>query len=80
MPQSQPIHDASKIEDTVLALLGAFAFDGGRVWKRFDFEVMEALHAKGLISDPRGRAESVYLTETGLLRARSLADRLFRPD
>ena len=56
------MYDNQKIEDAVLALLGAFEFENGRVWKRFDFEVMLALAEKGLISDPRGRAESVHLT------------------
>jgi len=34
---------------------------------------MEALHKKGYISDPRGRAESVCLTETGMVSAKELA-------
>ena len=70
-------YDEAKIEDTVLALLGAFEFDNGRAWKRFDFDVMEALFAKGLITDPRGKQESVYLTEAGVVRAKSLAQSMF---
>jgi hypothetical protein len=58
--------DQKKIEEAVLALLGAFEFDNGRAWKRFDFGVMDALAEQGLISDPRGRAESVYLTPEGM--------------
>lgn len=77
MTQPGPVYDTPKIEDAVLALLGAFEFDNGRVWKRYDFDVMDALHAKGLITDPKGRAESVYLTEIGLQRAKELADRAF---
>lgn len=57
------------MEQTVLALLGALEFENGRVWKRYDFVVMDAPHAKILITDPRGRAESVYLTEEGMRRA-----------
>jgi hypothetical protein len=70
-------YDDARIEETVLALLGAFEFDNGRAWKRFDFDVMEALFAKGLITDPRGKQESVYLTEAGLVKARSLAQSMF---
>lgn len=77
MNQSGPVYDACRIEDTVLALLGTFEFDNGRVWKRYDFDVMDSLHSQGLITDPHGRAESVYLTETGMFRAKELADRLF---
>lgn len=63
--------------DTVLALLGVFEFDNGRVWKRLDFSVMESLAEQGLISDPRGRAESVHLTPEGLAKAKALAQQLF---
>lgn len=71
------MHDLKRIEEAVLALLGAFEFENGRAWKRFDFDVMESLAAQGLITDPRGRAESVYLTAEGMARAKALADRMF---
>ena len=70
-------YDDAKVEDAVLALLGVFEFENGRAWKRFDFDAMEALFAKGLISDPRGRQESVHLTEACLLKAKSLAQWMF---
>ncbi len=66
-----------KIENAVLALLGACQFEDGRTWKRYDFAVMEALCAQGYISDPRGKAESVLLTPEGQDRARQLARELF---
>ncbi len=69
--------DDAKFEDAVLALLGVFEFENGRAWKRFDFDVMEGLFTKGLISDPRGKQESVHLSEAGILRAKSLAQRMF---
>ena len=71
------MYDDQKIEDAVLALLGVFEFENGRAWKRFDFDLMEALANKGLISDPRGRAESVRLTSDGMARAKALAQQLF---
>jgi len=71
------MHDPKRIEEAVLALLGAFEFDNGRAWKRFEFGVMESLAAQGLISDPHGRSESVYLTPEGLARAKVAADKLF---
>lgn len=70
-------HDEAKIEEAILALLGVFEFDNGRVWKRYDFAVMDALHAKGLITDPRSRHESVYLTDDGMVRAKALAAEYF---
>jgi len=77
MHPSDPTYDASKIEDAVLALLGALEFDHGRAWKRYDFDVMDSLHAKGMITNPAGRTESVHLTEAGLRRAKELAGHLF---
>ncbi|WP_084383621.1 DUF6429 family protein [Hydrogenophaga flava] len=66
-----------KIEETVLALFGAFEFEDDRAWKRFDFDVMQSQADQGWISDPRGRAESARLTPEGQARAKALADRLF---
>jgi hypothetical protein len=70
-------YDQLKIEEVVIALLGALEFDNGRVWKRYDFAVMDALHEKGLITDPRGRHESVYLTDKGKVLAKQLAAKYF---
>lgn len=69
--------DDAKLQSAVLALLGAFSFENGRAWKRYDFSVMEALHEQGLITDPHGRSEAVYLTEEGQLKAMELATAYF---
>lgn len=71
------MYDSQKVEDAVLALLGAFEFENGRIWKRFDFSVMESLAEKGYITNPRGRAESAYLTPDGFARAKELANKMF---
>lgn len=70
-------YDPDKLADATLALLGAFEFDNGRAWKRHDFDVMDRLHAEGMISNPRNRYESVHLTPEGLKRAKALADAWF---
>lgn len=62
-------YDQTCIEDAVLALLAAFSFDGGRAWKGFDFDVMDSLHAQGLIDNPRSKSKSVWLSAEGLERA-----------
>ena len=72
-------YDESRIDEAVLAILGAFEFDNGRVWKRIDFDAMDRLHAKGFITDPRGKHESVYLTREGLDLAKRLAAERFTP-
>ena len=51
--------DEEKIDDTVLALLYLTLHDGSRVWKSMDWEVMDRLHKKGLVSNPVGKAKSV---------------------
>ena len=75
-----PRYDEDRMEEAVLALLGALEFENGRVWKRLDFAIMDTLHEKGLISNPRGHTESVYLTEEGMRRAKALAERMFGAD
>ena len=70
-------YDQDRIEDAVLALLVAFSFDNGRAWKGFDFEVMDRLHARGLIDDPKSKNKSVWLTPQGLEQGRKSAERLF---
>jgi hypothetical protein len=70
-------YDNDKIQEAVLALLGVFEFENGRVWKRYDFDVMDALHAKGFITEPHSRRESVYLTEEGMALAKELAAKHF---
>jgi len=70
-------YDEDKIDEAVLALLGALEFENGRVWKRLDFDAMDRLHERGLITQPRGRTESVHLTEAGMQQAKELASKYF---
>ena len=69
--------DTDRIDQTVLALLSLGLHDGTRVWKSFDWDVMERLHEKGYISDPRGKAKSVAFTEQGLKESERLLGDLF---
>jgi hypothetical protein len=70
-------YDDKKISEMVLALLGVFEFEHGRVWKKIDFAVMDELFEKGYITDPKRRSESLYLTEEGLRLAKELAAKHF---
>jgi len=70
-------YDMVKVEEALLALLGVFEFENGHVWKRYDFSTMDRLHEKGLITEPHGRQESVYLTDEGMRRAKELAAKCF---
>lgn len=69
--------DTDRIDDAVLALLLLGLHDGQRAWKSFDWDAMSRLHERGLISDPRGRAKSVVLTDEGLREAQQLLLALF---
>jgi hypothetical protein len=69
--------NTDRIDDAVLALLLLGRHDGDRAWKSFDWDAMSRLHAKGLISDPIGKAKSVAFTEEGVKRAEALLQSLF---
>jgi len=74
------MYDESKIEEAVLGLFGVFEFENGRVWKKYDFDVMDSLFNKGYISNPHGKTKSIYLTSEGFTKAKSCADNLFKSD
>jgi hypothetical protein len=61
--------DTDKIDDAALALLFLTLHADNRVWKGIDWEVMNRLHDKGYILDPRNKNKSVALTEEGRRRA-----------
>jgi Domain of unknown function (DUF6429) len=69
--------DRNRIDDAVLALLYLGRHEGIRTWKSFDWVAMERLHAKGLISDPVGKAKSVVFTEEGLRQSEALFRKFF---
>jgi len=72
--------DTNKIEETVLALLYLTSFpDHGvtRAWKGQNWDTMNRLHAKGMISDPKSKAKSVILTDEGAKQSDELFHKLF---
>jgi hypothetical protein len=69
--------DTDKIDQAVLAPLSLGRHDGNRVWKGFDWAVINRLHEKGYITDPVSKAHSVLLTEEGELESERLLEALF---
>ena len=74
-----------RIDEAVLALLYLGIFEhgplgGARTWKSFDWDAMDRLHRKGLVSDPVSKAKSVVFTDEGLNRAEAAYRRLFEAD
>jgi len=76
-----------RIDDTVLALLylgrheTSRMTDEVRTWKTFDWDVMNRLYEKGLITDPVNKNKAVAFTEEGLKESERLFRELFEtPD
>ena len=69
--------DRDKIDEAVLALMWLTLHDEWRAWKGFDWDVLERLHARGLITDPVNKAKSVILTDEGLRQSEELFRALF---
>ena len=63
-------YDREKVDETVLALLWLTLHDDHRAWKGHDWDVLERLHQRGYIDDPKNKAKSVLLTEEGKRRSR----------
>ena len=73
---------ADKVDDMVLALLCLTLheeYGAVRAWKGHDWDVLDRLHHKGWILDPKNAAKSVVLTDEGLARAERLFETYFRP-
>jgi hypothetical protein len=69
--------DTDRIDEAVLALLHLTLHDDFRAWKGHDWNALDRLYRKGMISDPVGKAKSVVLTEEGLAESKRLFAQLF---
>jgi hypothetical protein len=65
--------------DLVLALMQLTLHDECRAWKSYDWDVMNHLHERGFITDPRSKAKSVVLTDKGLARSREMYVKFLDP-
>jgi Domain of unknown function (DUF6429) len=64
--------DWERVDEAALALLLLGLHDGWRTWKGFDWDVLNRLHEKGFITDPKGKAKSVIFTDEGLRESQRL--------
>ena len=75
------VYDIDKVDQAVLALLYLTLHEtnafGGRAWKGHDWDAMDRLHEKGLISTPRSKAKSVMLDADGIKAAEAAFRKLF---
>ena len=73
-------YDKDKLDECVLALLylNFFGHQGAtRAWKSFNWDAMERLYEKGIISDRKSQAKSVIMTEEGQKAAEELFPKYF---
>jgi hypothetical protein len=73
-------YDTEKVDEMALALLFLTVFDDNgiiRAWKGMDWEVLDRLHDKGFIHDPKNKNKSVMFTEEGYSRCRELFEKHF---
>ena len=73
-------YDKDKVDEMVLALLYLTSFSENgfvRAWKSMDWDAMDRLHDKGLISDPKSKAKSVVMTEKGVKLSKELFEKHF---
>ena len=68
-------YDREKVEETVLALLWLTLDGHRRAWKSHDWGVLDRLHERGFISDPKSKAKSVVTDRRG----RAAGARAVRP-
>lgn len=71
-----------KVDEFSLALLYLVVHDrqkgfGARAWKSFDWDTMNRLYEKGLITNPVSKAKSVGMTEAGFRKSESLFKKIF---
>ncbi len=73
--------DADKIAEVAIGLM-YLTLHGRppvlRAWKGLDWGVLDLLHEKGWIADPKGKARSVVVTEEGELQAQLLFEKHFK--
>ncbi len=73
-------YDKDKVDDTVLALLHLTSWKEQthtRAWKGHNWDVLDRLHAKGLISDPKNKSKSLVLSDEGARRSAELFEQFF---
>jgi hypothetical protein len=73
-------YDKEKVDEMVLALMRLVMHGdkyGVRAWKSFDWDTLDRLHEKGLISDPKSKAKSVALSEEAVKLSESLFKKHF---
>lgn len=73
-------YNRDKVDESVIALLYLTSFKERTIlkaWKGMDWDAMNRLHEKGLISNPMGKAKSVMFTDQGAKLSKELFEKFF---
>lgn len=73
-------YDKEKVDEVVLALLYlTSSTDDGvtRAWTSHDWDIIDRLHEKGFISDPKSKAKSVVMSEDAVKKSPELFRKYF---
>ena len=73
-------YNEQKVDEMVLALLYLTSFTQSeitRAWKGQDWDVLNRLHEKGPISDPKSKAKSVMLSDEAAKESARLFEKYF---
>nr|VFJ91772.1 MAG: hypothetical protein BECKLFY1418A_GA0070994_101813 [Candidatus Kentron sp. LFY]VFJ98793.1 MAG: hypothetical protein BECKLFY1418B_GA0070995_112810 [Candidatus Kentron sp. LFY]VFK18915.1 MAG: hypothetical protein BECKLFY1418C_GA0070996_105019 [Candidatus Kentron sp. LFY] len=73
-------YNENKVDDYTLALMYLVMFRDGfdiKAWKEFDWDTLGRLYEKGFITNPKGKARSVTMTEAGEEKADALFHEFF---
>ena len=73
-------YNKEKVDEMLLALMCLVMHSDGnavRAWKGFDWDSLNRLHAKGLISDPKSKAKSVILSDKAVKLSELLFEKHF---
>lgn len=73
-------YNENSVDEMALALMHLTTFresSGYRTWKGHDWEVLDRLHGKGFIGNPKSKSRSVELTEDGRRRSEDLFKKHF---
>jgi hypothetical protein len=73
-------YNKDKVDEMALALLFLASWQEQgvtRAWKGIAWEILDRIHEKGLISDPKSKAKSIVLSEEGARLTRELFEKHF---
>jgi hypothetical protein len=66
-----------RILEGALAIISLSLHEEDRVWKGFDWDILDDMHKKGWISDPVTKTKSVCLSDEGAKLAQEYLENYF---